>query len=102
MDAAGGATPPPAAALPAPVRPQDDFPDPPASLDSLLANLPPLAELPSAEATLDAAEGMDAVQRRLMFVRYLVRQRIYNEGFSANALPEQYRWESGIEDLDDN
>jgi hypothetical protein len=29
-----------------------------------------------------------------MFMRYLVRQRIYNEGFSAEEMPAQYRWES--------
>lgn len=37
-------------------------------------------------------EGMDAVRRRLELVRYLVRRRVYNEGFSPDETPEQYRW----------
>lgn len=43
---------------------------------------------------LTELEGMDAVQRRLVLIRYLVRQRVYNEGFSAEDTPEQYRWSS--------
>jgi hypothetical protein len=49
----------------------------------------------STEAMLQAAEGMDDVWRRLVFVRYLVRQHVYNEGFNADDLPEQYRWTNG-------
>jgi hypothetical protein len=44
-------------------------------------------------ATLEAIEGMDTTQRRLIFLRYLVRQGIYNEGFVERRLPEQY-WRS--------
>jgi hypothetical protein len=58
----------------------------------------PLPDLTSAEAVLQAAEGMDEVWRRLVFVRYLVRQRVYNEGFGADEMPEQYRWQSGEPD----
>ncbi|HEX6121929.1 MAG TPA: hypothetical protein VFY89_02160 [Ktedonobacterales bacterium] len=79
-----------AAITPAGGPPQE--PPPPTSLP--LDPLPALANLASAEATLDAAEGLDAARRRLMFMRYLVRQRIYNEGFSADELPAQYRWDS--------
>jgi hypothetical protein len=66
----------------------------PASLP--LEPLPALADLASAAATLDAAEGLDAARRRLMFMRYLVRQRIYNEGFTPEELPAQYRWDSDV------
>lgn len=44
-------------------------------------------------ATLAAIEQLDATQRRLIFLRYLVEQGIYNEGFSEHPLPEQY-WRS--------
>ncbi|MBF6591506.1 MAG: hypothetical protein IVW57_13395 [Ktedonobacterales bacterium] len=67
-----------------------------------LPALPPIGELASVEATVDAAEGLDVVQRRLIFVRYLVRQRIYNEGFAPDALPAQYRWDGGPEGHSDN
>ncbi len=44
-------------------------------------------------ATLAAIEQLDATQRRLIFLRYLVEQGVYNEGFGAHPLPEQY-WRS--------
>src|SRR5690242_12265764 len=34
-------------------------------------------------ASLAAIEQLDATQRRLIFLRYLVRQGVYNEGFGA-------------------
>lgn len=74
------------------------IPLPPALADSPAAPGSPRAPLPlasgaeSAEAALGAVEGLDAMQRRLVFMRYLVRQRIYNEGFGAEEVPEQYRW----------
>lgn len=42
---------------------------------------------------LAAIESLDTTQRRLIFLRYLVRQGVYNEGFSERVLPEQY-WRS--------
>lgn len=44
-------------------------------------------------ATLAAIEQLDATQRRLIFLRYLVEQGVYNEGFGSHPLPEQY-WRS--------
>lgn len=76
---------------------------PPLRMPTTLASATP-ASIAGAEASdrdadattgddqLDALEGMDAVQRRLVLIRYLVRQRVYNEGFSPDATPEQYRW----------
>lgn len=55
----------------------------------------------SAENVMRAADGVDEERRRLIFVRYLVRQRVYNEGFGADELPEQYRW-SGLPEIENN
>jgi len=41
--------------------------------------------------SLDDVDKLTEAQRRLVFLRYLVRQRIYNEGFSAQQTPDQYR-----------
>jgi len=50
----------------------------------------------SADA-LAAIEGMDATQRRLVFLRYLVRQGVYNEGFNERILPQQYWRSRGVD-----
>jgi hypothetical protein len=47
------------------------------------------------DASLEEIEAMDASQRKLIFLGYLVRQGIYNEGFKAPELPEQYRRSQG-------
>jgi hypothetical protein len=47
--------------------------------------------------SLAAIEGMDATQRRLVFLRYLVRQGVYNEGFNERILPEQYWRSRGVD-----
>jgi hypothetical protein len=47
--------------------------------------------------TLAAIESMDATQRRLIFLRYLVRQGVYNEGFGERVLPEQYWHSRGVD-----
>lgn len=49
-------------------------------------------------ASLAAIEQLDATQRRLIFLRYLVRQGIYNEGFGSHPLPEQYWRSRGLGD----
>jgi hypothetical protein len=46
-----------------------------------------------ADASLEEIEAMDASERKLVFLGYLIRQGIYNEGFSVRELPEQY-WRS--------
>ena len=45
------------------------------------------------DVVFETVDGLDASQRRLVFLRYLVRQRVYNEGFSSQSVPEQY-WRS--------
>jgi hypothetical protein len=47
------------------------------------------------DASLEEIEAMDASQRKLIFLSYLVRQGIYNEGFKSPDLPEQYRRSQG-------
>lgn len=54
---------------------------------------PAQAVPPAPPADADATEQVvqaDA-QRRLVFARYLVRRGTFNEGFSSDALPAQYR-----------
>ncbi len=51
------------------------------------------------EETPPIEPGSD-LYRRLMILRRLVRQRIYNEGFPADATPEQYQRYSGQDELD--
>lgn len=46
---------------------------------------------PVVDAELDGLEGMDAERRRLVLLRYLVHQRVYNEGFGRGETPDQYR-----------
>lgn len=41
-------------------------------------------------------EGLSAVERRLVLLRYLVRQRVYNEGFSRDRTPAQYHRSLGM------
>ena len=47
------------------------------------------------DASLEEIEAMDAGQRKLIFLSYLVRQGIYNEGFKGAEVPEQYRRSQG-------
>jgi hypothetical protein len=47
------------------------------------------------DASLEEIEAMDESQRKLIFLSYLVRQGIYNEGFKGADVPEQYRRSQG-------
>jgi hypothetical protein len=47
------------------------------------------------DTPLEEIEAMDAEQRKLIFLGYLVRQGVYNEGFKGPDLPEQYRRSQG-------
>jgi len=44
-----------------------------------------------ADTSLEEIEAMDAGQRKLVFLGYLIRQGVYNEGFKSQELPEQYQ-----------
>jgi hypothetical protein len=57
--------------------------------------LAPASPTSFADASLEEIEAMDAGQRKLIFLSYLVRQGIYNEGFKGSDVPEQYRRSQG-------
>ncbi len=59
-------------------------------------DLPPDGEDNESELVEPGSE----LYRRLMVLRRLVRQRIYNEGFPADATPEQYQRYGGENDFD--
>lgn len=101
--AAISATPAPAAPAPAPT---------PVEAPAPRANLAPLAPEPT-DATrivpvthtsgaggddLGDLERLDAETRRLMLLRHLVRQRVFNEGFATGDIPRQYRRSLGLEE----
>jgi hypothetical protein len=73
----------------------------PASLPQTAPLIPPgtLAVPESAASfnntSLEEIEAMDASQRKLIFLGYLVRQGVYNEGFKGPDVPEQYRRSQG-------
>jgi hypothetical protein len=46
---------------------------------------------------LDALAQFDGDTRRLMVLRHLVRQRVFNEGFASDSIPPQYRKSHGAE-----
>ncbi len=47
---------------------------------------------------LEELEQLDAGQRRLVLLRYLVRQRVYNEGFPGDRIPQQYHHSVGLDE----
>jgi hypothetical protein len=56
---------------------------------------------PATDAHLSPLEGieqLDATQRRLVFLQYLVRQGIYNEGYALQDLPPQYHHSAGMDE----
>jgi hypothetical protein len=57
--------------------------------------LAPTSPTSFSDASLEEIEAMDAGQRKLIFLSYLVRQGIYNEGFKGAEVPEQYRRSQG-------
>lgn len=60
---------------------------------------PMQASAESAEPTTEMVEATDqALYRRLMSLKHLVRLGIYNEGFSSTRVPEQYQRSLGLAD----
>jgi hypothetical protein len=57
--------------------------------------LEPASPTSFSDASLEEIEAMDEGQRKLIFLSYLVRQGIYNEGFKGADVPEQYRRSQG-------
>jgi hypothetical protein len=83
-----------------PTQPLPDAPQPrePARMDAEQAETSA-----SAEGGYDGAAVIEPgsdLYRRLMILRRLVRQRVYNEGFAPGATPEQYQRYPGQDDLD--
>ncbi len=64
--------------------------------EPLSASLKRLSDLPDSLDTFDQMGDLDDMTRRLLFLRRLVRQRVYNEGFSLDETPEQYRHSHGL------
>ena len=58
------------------------------------------AERDGEDDTAPFIEPGSDLYRRLMILRRLVRQRIYNEGFPADATPEQYQRYAGQDDFE--
>ena len=46
----------------------------------------------------DAPDGSPVTRRRMFFLRYLVRRRVYNEGFAPGEAPPQYHHSLGLDD----
>jgi hypothetical protein len=75
----------------------------PVALPQTAPLIPPGTELAPtgpasfSDASLEEIEAMDVGQRKLIFLGYLVRQGIYNEGFKGADIPEQYRRSQGRE-----
>lgn len=77
---------------PAPIR----EPSQPVISEPLAANLQRLSSLPDSLDTFDLIDDVDDTTRRLLFLRRLVRQRVYNEGFAIGDTPQQYRHSLGL------
>ncbi|HEX8994803.1 MAG TPA: hypothetical protein VF812_02100 [Ktedonobacterales bacterium] len=70
----------------------------PVASEPLSASLQRLADLPDEFESIDLMDDLDDMTRRLLFLRRLVRQRVYNEGFSMDQTPQQYRHSHGLSD----
>lgn len=81
-----------------PTQPPSREPSQPVISEPLSASLQRLSNLPDSFDTLDLMDDLDDSTRRLLFLRRLVRQRVYNEGFSMGETPAQYRHSLGLSD----
>ncbi len=73
-------------------------PTQPIASEPLSASLQRLGELADSLDSFDQLDDLDDTTRRLLFLRRLVRQRVYNEGFSIDQTPAQYRHSHGLSD----
>lgn len=81
---------------PAPLTSRE--PAQPTASEPLSASLQRLSELPDSLDHFDQLDDLDDLTRRLLFLRRLVRQRVYNEGFAMDETPQQYRRSLGLSD----
>lgn len=84
-----------------PVRDSGQLPGQPVVSEPLSASLQRLGNLPDSLDPFDQMDDLDDLTRRLLFLRRLVRQRVYNEGFTVEETPEQYRHSLGLGDEGD-
>ncbi len=57
-----------------------------------------LAGRDDALSAFDDPDGSHVTRRRMFFLRYLVRRRVYNEGFAPGEAPPQYHHSLGLDD----
>lgn len=81
---------------PAPLTSRE--PAQPVASEPLSANLQRLSSLPDEFDSYGLMDSLDDTTRRLLFLRRLVRQRVYNEGYSMDETPQQYRHSLGLSD----
>ena len=90
------------------LSPAPEMPPPRIALTSMAQEStdmpPPVPVAPAAYAhdeqgdDLTNLEHLDTQTRRLMLLRHLVRKRVFNEGFSSDDVPRQYRRSLGLEE----
>jgi len=74
----------------------------PVASEPLSASLQRLSNLPDSLDAFDLMDDLDDTTRRLLFLRRLVRQRVYSEGFALDDTPQQYRRSLGLADEPDS
>ena len=70
------------------------------SNESTTFSAPPVVVKPS-PSLLEGIEQLDATQRGLVYLKYLVRHGVYNEGYPSEDLPPQYRHSVGHDESGD-
>lgn len=71
------------------------------SNDTGAFSAPPAVVEPS-PSLLEGIEQLDATQRGLIYLKYLVRHGVYNEGYPSEELPSQYRRSAGLDESGDD
>jgi hypothetical protein len=68
--------------------------------ETAASSSPPAVAEPS-PAILEGIEQLDAEQRGLVYLKYLVRHGVYNEGYPTQELPAQYHRSAGLDESHD-
>lgn len=84
--------------IPASSREPAREPSQPVVSEPLSASLQRFSDLPDTPDIFDMMDDLDETTRRLLFLRRLVRQHVYNEGFGFGQTPQQYRHSLGMSD----
>jgi hypothetical protein len=64
----------------------------------IIPSTSPPAATETHPSLLEGIEQLDATQRRLVYLKYLVRYGVYNEGYSRHDLPVQYHLSAGLDE----